>query len=189
MATRADGFTLASRVVKGLAIVLGGACTFVSFASVVGLVTGNAWARAIGALVLSVALPAVAVDRALPKTDSGKPRAGLVADVVALTFLGVALLFVGLGQPVTRPLLVREGDRLAEDGHEVPAHVVYLMAGVRPVDSITPEPPPAPASATPSAPAPGSSSAPSAPAPGSSSAPAPGSSSAPSAPSTSASGK
>jgi hypothetical protein len=166
MAAQADGLTVASRVVKGLAIALGGVCTFVSFASIVGLVTGNAWARGLGALVLSVALPAVAVDRSLPRSDPGKARLGLVIDAVALTLLGIALLFVGIGQPVTRPLLVREGDRLAEDGHEVPAHVVYLMAGVRPVDSIAPEPAAPPtsapsASATSAAPA-----APSAPASG-----------------------
>ena len=43
--------------------------------------------------------------------------------------------FVGFGQPLTRPLLVREGDRYAEDGHDVLAHVVYFLAGVRPVDA------------------------------------------------------
>jgi hypothetical protein len=63
-----------------------------------------------------------------------------------VVLLGVALLFIGLGQPVTRPLLVREGDRLAEDGREVPAHFVYFLGGVRPVDA--PEPA---ASAAPSA--------------------------------------
>lgn len=62
--------------------------------------------------------------------------------MIALVLLGVAMLFVGLGQPVTRPLLVREGDRLAEDGLLVPAHLVYLLAGVRPVDA-APEPAPA----------------------------------------------
>jgi hypothetical protein len=139
MATRVDGLLLASRIVKGLAVAVGGACTFVSFASLVGLITGNGWIRALLALVLSVALPAVAVDRALPRKDVAKRRVGLVGDVVALSLLGMALLFVGLGQPLTRPLLVREGDRLAEDGHEVPAHFVYLLAGVRPVDSTGPE--------------------------------------------------
>jgi hypothetical protein len=144
MAKTADGFVLVRRGVEGLAIVLGGTCTFVSFSSLVGLVTGNAWARALVALVLTVALPALAVDRALPKEDAGKPRPGLVADVIALALLAIALLFIGLGQPVTRPLLVREGDRLAEDGHEVPAHLVYFLAGVRAVDAPEPAPPPAP---------------------------------------------
>jgi hypothetical protein len=67
-----------------------------------------------------------------------------VVDVVAMVFLGVALLFVGLGQPVTRPLLVREGDRLAEDGRELPAHFVYFLGGVRPVDAPEPAPSAAP---------------------------------------------
>ena len=111
------GLAVLARAVKAAAIVLGGVCTFVTFASIVGLATGNEWVRAGLGLVLSVVLPAVAVDRALPKKDAGKPRPGLVGDVVAIVLLGIPLLFIGLGQPVTRPLLVREGDRLAESGH------------------------------------------------------------------------
>jgi len=144
MAGTASGLVLIQRAIKGAAIVLGGVCTYVSFASIVGIVTGNAWARAGLALVLTVVLPMAAVDRALPKKEAGRARPGLVADVVALVFLAVALLFVGLGQPVTRPLLVREGDRLAEDGRDVPAHFVYFLGGVRPVDAPEPAPSAAP---------------------------------------------
>ena len=140
MASTASGLVLIQRAVKGAAIVLGGVCTFVVFSSIVGIVTGNAWARAGLALVLTVVLPMAAVDRALPKKDAGKARPGLVVDVIAMVLLGVALLFIGLGQPVTRPLLVREGDRLAEDGREVPAHFVYFLGGVRPVDAPEPAP-------------------------------------------------
>jgi hypothetical protein len=135
MASTASGFVLIQRAIKGAAIVLGGVCTFVSFSSIVGIATGNAWARAGLALVLTVVLPLAAVDRALPKKDAGKARPGLAVDVIAMVLLGVALLFIGVGQPVTRPLLVREGDRLAEDGREVPAHFVYFLGGVRPVDA------------------------------------------------------
>jgi hypothetical protein len=131
------GWALVQRTIKGAAIALGGTCTFIAFASLVGVVTGNAWARALVPLLLTVVLPAIAVDRALPRGGS-RARPGLVGDVVALVLLGVALLFVGVGQPVTRPLLVHEGDRLAEDGRDVPAHVVYFLAGVRPVDSPAP---------------------------------------------------
>jgi hypothetical protein len=95
-----------------------------------------------------VAFPAFAADRALPKKDTDKSRPGIVGDAVALVLLGIALLFVGLGQPVTRPLMVREGDRLAEDGHEIPAHLVYLMAGVRPVDAPAAAPPAAPSASS-----------------------------------------
>jgi hypothetical protein len=136
------GLAVLARAVKAAAIVLGGICTFVTFASIVGLATGNEW--------VSVVLPAVAVDRTLPKKDAGKPRPGLVGDVVAVVLLGIPLLFIGLGQPVTRPLLVREGDRLAESGHEIPAHAVYFLAGVRPVDETAPSAPP-PASVAPAA--------------------------------------
>ena len=146
---------------KNAAIVLGGVCTFVSFSSIVGIATGNAWARAGLALVLTVVLPMAAVDRALPKKDAGKARPGLVVDVIAMVLLGVALLFIGLGQPVTRPLLVREGDRLA-DGREVPAHFVYFLGGVRPVDAPEGAPAPASSASSSSAPGPTPSSAPSA---------------------------
>ena len=60
---------------------------------------------------------------------------------MALVLLGIALLFVGLGQPVTRPLLVREGDRLAEDGHEIPAHWCISWPGCDPSTRRPPRPP------------------------------------------------
>ena len=135
MAARATGFEIAQRAVKGVAIAVGALCTFVAFSSLVGLATGNGWARGIMGLVLTLALPALVVDRSLPKHDVKKARPGLVADATAIVLLGVALVFVGFGQPLTRPLLVHEGDRYAEDGHDVLAHVVYFLAGVRPVDA------------------------------------------------------
>lgn len=135
MAARASGFEIAQRAVKGVAIAAGALCTFVAFSSIVGLATGNGWARGIVGLVLTLALPALVVDRTLPKGDVKKVRPGLVSDAIAIVLLGVALLFVGFGQPLTRPLLVHEGDRYAEDGHDVVAHVVYFLAGVRPVDA------------------------------------------------------
>jgi hypothetical protein len=144
MAGTASGLVLIQRAIKGAAIVLGGVCTYVSFASIVGIATGNAWARAGLALVLTVVFPMAAVDRALKKKDGGKTRPGLVGDVVAMVLLGIALLFVGLGQPVTGSLLVREGDRLAEDGREVPARFVYFLGGMRPVDAPEPAPSAAP---------------------------------------------
>jgi hypothetical protein len=149
MEARATGFEIAQRAVKGVAIAAGAFCTFFAFSSVVGLATSNGWARGIVGLLLTLALPAVVVDRTLPKPEhapkagrrpdgrqgAGKPRPGLVSDAIAIVLLGVALVFVGFGQPLTRPLLVREGDRYAEGGHDVLAHVVYFLAGVRPVDA------------------------------------------------------
>src|SRR5258708_24907493 len=99
MAGQVDGLTIVARVVKGLAIAAGGVCTFVSFASVVGIGTGNAWARALVALVITGGLPALAVDRALPPKNTKEARPGLVVHRVALTPLGVAMVFLGLRQP------------------------------------------------------------------------------------------
>ncbi len=81
-----------------MAIAAGALCTFVAFSSLVGLATGNGWARGIMGLVLTLALPAVVVDRSLPKHDVKKARPGLVADATAVVLLGVALVFVGFGQ-------------------------------------------------------------------------------------------
>jgi hypothetical protein len=152
MAQSADGLTIAARLVKGVAIAVGGACTFVGFASIVGYVTSSGWARGLVALLLTGLFPAFAVDRALPKGDVTKGRPGLVANVVALVLLSLALLLVGFGQPVTGPLLVKEGDRLSEEGMPVLAHVVYLMGGVRAVDALVAATPPAPSASAPGGP-------------------------------------
>jgi hypothetical protein len=170
------GLALLRRIVRVAAIVVGAVCTFVTLSSLVGLATANGWVHLAVALVLTVALPAFAVDRALPKPSSdkkgdkkgsGKPPPGLAGDVAALVLLGIGLLFIGIGQPVTRPLLVREGDRYAEGGHEVLAHAVYLLAGVRPVDA----PPPVPTTAPSTSPGPSLNPGPN---PGASQSPGPG---------------
>src|SRR5215471_30427 len=109
MAARATGFEIAQRALKGMAIAAGALCTFFAFSSVVGLATGNGWARGIVGLLLTLALAAVVVDRTLPKPEHAskggrrpegarsavKPRPGLVSDAIAIVLLGVALAFVG----------------------------------------------------------------------------------------------
>jgi serine protease Do len=124
-------FPLAKRVVKALAIVVGGLLTFVSLMAVVGVVSANGYVRVIAALILAIALPAFVADRLLPKNDTARAR-GLVSDVFALTLLGFAFLFCGIAQPLTRKLLVAEGDRLAASGFGALARVAYLFGGVRP---------------------------------------------------------
>jgi hypothetical protein len=145
MADRDGSFAIVQRIVRAIAIALGAVCTLVSFASIVGIVTGNGWARLLVALLFTVGVPLAVVDRALPKKDADKTPLSRVADVAAVVLLSVSLAFIGFGEPITRPLLVREGDRLAESGYGVPAHAVYLLAGVRPVDPpSSPATPPAP---------------------------------------------
>jgi hypothetical protein len=127
-------FSVAHGIVKTLATGFGLFVTVVSFMSLVGLVTGSFWVRFVVALVVSVAIPAIVVDRTLPK-QGGVPSPGLATDVFALVVMGFALLYAGLAQPLTGPLLVREADRFAADGMRLLARVVYWIAGVTPVDT------------------------------------------------------
>lgn len=124
-------FPMARRVVKALAMVVGGVLTFVSLMAVVGVVSANGYVRVIVALILAIALPAVVADRLLPKNDTAKAR-GLVSDVFSVTLLGFAFLFCGIAQPLTGKLLVSEGDRLAASGFSTLARIAYLFGGVRP---------------------------------------------------------
>jgi hypothetical protein len=119
-------------VVRALAIGVGGLLTLVSLMSVVGAVTGNGYARFIAALIFSVAVPAFITDRLLPKAGASAARSsGLVSDVFSLTLLGFAFVFCGVGQPVTKKLLVTEGDRLAAGGVGALARIAYFFGGVR----------------------------------------------------------
>jgi hypothetical protein len=124
---------VAHRVVRALAIVLGGLLTLLSLMSVVGAVTPNGYARFIVGLILTIAVPAFITDRLLPKEGGSPARSsGLVSDVFSVTLLGFAFLFCGLGQPVTKKLLVTEGDRLAAGGMGAIARIAYFFGGVRP---------------------------------------------------------
>ncbi|MDB4996155.1 MAG: uncharacterized protein JWM74_3587 [Myxococcaceae bacterium] len=159
-----NAFVLAHGIVKAIAIVVGGFGTMVAFMSLVGIVTGNGYARLVIAALLSIGIPAFLTDRFLPKEDPLRAL-GLPTDVFALFYLGFTFLYVVLCHAGTKSLLVREADRERQAAWVMPARVVYFFAATYPV--------PAPASATPAgkaSTAPSMSAAPSAPTP---SAPAP----------------
>ena len=152
MATAAQGLAVAVRVARVMAIAVGAVTAFVTFASVVGVVTDSGWARGIAALLFGGGRAAgrrgAATGAVEPRAHEARP--GALADVAAIALLAVGFVFVGVAEPVTRPLLVREGDRLAEEGLSVAAHAVYLLAGVRPVDPPATVEPGAPAPSAPS---------------------------------------
>jgi hypothetical protein len=118
-------------VVKGLAIVGGGLLTVLSLMSIVGAATSNGYVQLAVALVLAIGVPAFVIDRLLPKEDFVRVR-GLVSEVFSVVLLGFAFVFCGLAQPLTKPLLVAEGDRLALSGLSLLAEVAYFFGGVRP---------------------------------------------------------
>lgn len=141
------------RITRVIGIVSGGFVTLVGLMALVGLVTDSFLVRLVVGLVLAIALPAFLSDRLLKRMSMGGGLS-MVADVFAIVLLGVALAFVA-AEAITRPLLVREGDRYARSGSSGMARVVYFLAGVSPVfpGDKPATLPPASASASASAPA------------------------------------
>lgn len=151
--TSGGGLAAVRGVVKIVAMVVGFVGTLVSLMATVGALTSNGWARLGVGLVVAIVVPAVLVDRLLPEDDPTKAR-GLPGDILALTWLGFATLFVvGLAK-LTSPLLVREGDRLTQSGLSAPAAVAYFLAGASVTKVSAPEPGPSASAAGSSDPAP-----------------------------------
>lgn len=117
-------------LVKGIALFIGFVGTILSLMAAVGALTENGYARVLVALAVAFVIPLVVADRLLP--DDPKRAKGLVSDVVALFWLGFALLFAGVLGNVTKGLLTREADRLTGSGWVSLARVTYLLAGVAP---------------------------------------------------------
>jgi serine protease Do len=128
-------FGISLGLLKTASIVVGLLVTVPSLMSLVGLATGNGWARSIGAVLIALTIPAVVSDRLKPRDDFlGAP--GLASDVFAVWLVGFGLAFMASGK-VTRPLLLREADREAIAGAGAIARIAYFLAGARP--EITPQ--------------------------------------------------
>jgi S1-C subfamily serine protease len=97
--------------------------------ALVGALTDNGYARVLGAAAVVLGVPLALADRLLPAHDPARAR-GLVSDVCAVSWMLVTCIFAAAGG-ATRPLLTREGDRLAASGHEEVARGAYFLAGVR----------------------------------------------------------
>ena len=77
-------------------------------------------------------MPIFLADRLLPENSQQRSR-GLVTDILALCWLGLPFLFVGVGHQWTRGLLLTEGNRQSAAGLAQIAKVTYTMAYVNPV--------------------------------------------------------
>ncbi len=119
------------RITRTIGMLLGGGVTLVGLMGVVGMVTGNFWARLLVALVLLIGVPAVVADRLLKRTKLGGGL-GMVGDVFAIVLLALALLLVG-AEFLSRPLFVGEGDHYARSGSRAMARLAYWLGGVTPV--------------------------------------------------------
>ena len=119
------------KAVRGLlklaALVVGGVVTFVSLMALTGSFVSNGWARGGIALVIAVAVPLVIVELALRRPAD--KQAGVITDLLALTYMGFSLAFVGAAHAQSRPLLQTEGRRLEAAGMKRVAQVAYLLAG------------------------------------------------------------
>lgn len=119
------------RITRVIGTILGGAVTLVGLMGVVGMVTGNFWARLLVALVLLIGVPALVADRLLKRTKLGGGL-GMVGDVFAIVLLAIALLLVG-AEFLSKPLFVREGDHYSRSGSRSMARLAYWLGGVTPV--------------------------------------------------------
>jgi hypothetical protein len=119
------------RISRVVGVVLGGFVTLVGMMSLVGFVTDNFWVRLIVALIVVVGLPAFVSDRLLKRAKLGGGL-GMVTDVFAIVLLAAALVLVAV-DVVSKPLLVREGDRYARSGSRMMARIAYFLGGVSPV--------------------------------------------------------
>ena len=130
--------------IKLVALAVGFVATAICLMAVVGRFTENGWARSLGALVLTVLVPAVVVDRLLPK-DPTEKAGGMPSDVFALAWVAFPAVFaVALGS-FTQRLLASEGDRLTSSGWPNLAWVSYRLGGLQ---AVAPEAPPPAASAS-----------------------------------------
>lgn len=117
-------------LVKGIALIVGFVATLLCLMASVGALTPNGYARVLVAIAVAFVIPLVVADRLLP--DDPQRAKGLVSDVVALFWLGFALVFAGLLGSSTKGLLTREADRLTTAGWVSLARVTYLLAGLSP---------------------------------------------------------
>ncbi len=124
-------FMFVYSMLKWIGLLSGFAATTLGLSSLVGALTENGYARAIGALFVTFGLPLAIADRLLPKDDPKRAK-GIVTEVMAVTWIVFGLGFATLGNAGTRGLLTREGDRLQLSGVTQVARIAYFLAGVTP---------------------------------------------------------
>jgi hypothetical protein len=126
--TRAFNFT--HRWLKVLAIGLGFPATVLCLMSLIGLFTGALGVRALAAVAVALAVPAV-VARVFHTKGDPLVAIGLPSETFAWISLGFAVLFVVALHDRTRPLLIREGDRDACEGLNEVARAAWFLGGIK----------------------------------------------------------
>jgi serine protease Do len=132
-------FRIIYGLVKVLSLIVGLAGSLYLLMALVGWLTDRLWLRLGVALIVALLAPLVVADRLIPKDDPARGR-GIPTDVLALTWMGMALLAAWLGGDTLQKPFVREADRWAVGGMPAVAAWGYALAGVR---AQWPEPAPA----------------------------------------------
>jgi hypothetical protein len=127
---RSRAFNAAHRWLKVLAIVVGFPVTTLCLMALLGRFTASFNLRAIVAVALALAVPAIVTRVSLPKNDP-LVAIGLPSETYAVLLLGFAVLFVVVLQSRAKPLLIREGDRDACEGFGEVARAAWFLGGLR----------------------------------------------------------
>jgi serine protease Do len=141
------GLRLIHGLIALVALALGLPMALIGGMSLLGGLLASTWIRAGAVLVVLLAIPLVIADRLLP-ADPQARRPGLVRDVLACSWAGAALAFVGLSASLTGAPLHAEAERLDAQGLSRAAWVGRWMAGPQQVttpdvevEAPQPEPP------------------------------------------------
>jgi S1-C subfamily serine protease len=127
-------------VTETLAILVGLPLTIISLMALQSGVIPNVWVQLVIAAVLAVFVPLIIADRVLPEGDRAKQARGYVSDVLAVVWLGTAMLFVGVGGEPTAKMLRAEADLLTESGMAPVGAAATWLAGAPPAEGGQPAP-------------------------------------------------
>lgn len=130
MSERRNAIETLRDVTKYLALPVGLGLTLVSAMALAGHFVSPLWARIALAAVGGIGLPLLVVNRFVPD-DPDVDTYGLPTDILAVVWLALGVTFLVPAYGATRPMLLREGDRLASDGYEGVARGVWWLAGTR----------------------------------------------------------
>jgi len=130
LSRRSRWFNFAHRWVKVLAIAVGFPVTTLCLMALLARVAPAFNVRAGIAVAICLAVPAAIAYLMRPDGDP-LVAVGLPSEMYAVTLLGFAVVFVVALQNRTRPMLLREGDRMACDGPREMARAAWWLGGVK----------------------------------------------------------
>jgi serine protease Do len=120
-------------LVKLIACTVGLPLSTLAVSSLLGLWTTTVWLQLGGAIAIVLVVPLLLADRLLPRGDLGSAR-GLVTDVLAFVWMGLATATVALGVTVLHGPLHDEADRLEARGWSRAASLARWLAPIETVD-------------------------------------------------------